>query len=264
MARMPTVFVSHGSPMHAIEPGKAGAAWYALARELPQPKAILIASAHWETRRPELTDTSTPETIHDFYGFPQALYEIRYPAPGDPGLAARAQRLLVAAGYPAVLQPQRGLDHGAWVPLRFAYPSADVPVVQISLQSALGTRHHYAIGQVLAPLAEYGILIVGSGHVTHNLGDFQLHRVNPSAPIESYARAFQDWLYRHLRAGDDEAVIDYERLAPHAARAHPSPEHFLPLCIALGAAGRKRRAERVYEEMMYGVLAMDAYVFEPV
>src|SRR5262245_51721528 len=128
MARMPTLFLSHGSPLHAVEAGKAGGAWYAIARALPCPKAILIASAHWETDVPVLTSARTPETVHDFYGFPMALYRIQYPAPGAPELAARAQRLLVAAGYQAALDPLRGLDHGAWVPLRFAYPNADVPV----------------------------------------------------------------------------------------------------------------------------------------
>ena len=247
--------------MHAIDPGGAGAAWYALARELPAPRAILIASAHWETDQPELTSAPAPETIHDFYGFPTALYEIRYPAPGAPALAARAQRLLNAAGFSAAPDPLRGLDHGAWVPLRFAYPNADIPVAQISLQTELGPRHHYAIGKALAPLADDGILIIGSGHVTHNLGDFQARRSKPSGEIEAYAREFQDWLYRRLMARDDEAVIDYTRAAPHAARAHPSAEHLLPLHLALGAASPERLARRAYEEMMDGVLAMDAYVF---
>ena len=262
MERMPAVFLSHGSPMHAIEPGAAGAAWYALARRLPQPQAILIASAHWETDYPLLTSGRAHETMYDFYGFPQALYQIRYPAPGSPDLAARALRLLITAGHAAALDPLRGLDHGAWVPLRFAYPNADVPVVQISLQTELSTRHHYAIGRALAPLAEDGVLIVGSGHVTHNLGDFQAHRINAAAEAEPYAHEFQRWLFDRLMASDDEAILDYMRTAPHAARAHPSAEHFLPLHLILGAAGRRRRTERVHEDMLYGVLAMDAYLFE--
>jgi len=264
MSRMPTVFLSHGSPMHAIEPGDAGPAWYALARQLPQPEAILIASAHWEADMPELTSSRAPETIYDFYGFPEELYAIRYPAPGAPELAARAQHLLNAAGYPATLNPRRGLDHGAWVPLRYTYPNADIPVTQISIQTKHGTRHHYGIGEALAPLMSDGILIIGSGHATHNLGDFQAHRTDSSSQEEPYAREFQRWLYRQLTAQDDASILDYVRLAPHAARAHPTPEHFLPLLIPLGAAGRTRRTRRVFDGMANGVLAMDAYVFEAI
>ena len=211
---------------------------------------------------PQLTSARTPETVHDFYGFPEELYQIRYPAPGAPEVAARAQHLLNAAGYPATLDPLRGLDHGAWVPLRFAYPNADIPVTQISVQPTRGTRHHYGIGDALRPLMDDGILIIGSGHVTHNLGDFQAHRTAPSGRDEPYAREFQRWLYQRLMARDDESILEYMRLAPHAARAHPTPEHFLPLFIPLGAAGRHRHTRRVYEDLADGVLAMDAYVFE--
>ena len=146
---LPSVFISHGSPMHALQPGPAGAAWRALARRLPRPRAILIASAHWETNIPMLTGAEKPETIHDFYNFPEPLYRLRYPAPGAPSVAKRAQTLLKEAGFTAGIDGCRGLDHGAWSPLLYMYPDADIPVVQISLQPALGPRHHFNLGAAL-------------------------------------------------------------------------------------------------------------------
>src|SRR5262250_1308100 len=169
---LPTLFLSHGSPMHAIEPGAAGKAWERLGRALPRPRAVLMASAHWETSVPMLTGNQKPQTIHDFGGFPAELFAIRYPAPGDSALATRAVALLKSAGITAGVDGCRGLDHGAWVPLRWMYPKHDVPVVQISVQPTLGTAHHVALGRALAPLADDGVLVVGSGHTTHNLRDW--------------------------------------------------------------------------------------------
>jgi 4,5-DOPA dioxygenase extradiol len=168
---LPSVFLSHGSPMHALHPGAAGEAWAALGRHLPRPAAILVASAHWETDAPVLTGSARPETIHDFYNFPEPLYRLRYPAPGAPPLAERARSLLEQAGFAAAVDGHRGLDHGAWTPLLYMYPEADVPVVQVSLQSALGTRHHLALGRSIRNLRQEGVLVVGSGHLTHNLRD---------------------------------------------------------------------------------------------
>src|SRR5215210_9385862 len=172
MAALPSVFISHGSPMHALEPGAAGEAWKALGRRLPRPRAILISSAHWETQLPMLTGSTKPETIHDFYNFPEPLYRLRYPAPGAPEVAQRAQQLLKDAGIAASIDGLRGLDHGAWAPLLYAYPEANIPVVQISVQPALGPRHHLQVGKALRALTEEGVLIVGSGHMTHNLRDW--------------------------------------------------------------------------------------------
>jgi 4,5-DOPA dioxygenase extradiol len=255
MGELPALFVSHGSPMHALEPGAAGEAWKELARRLPRPRAILVASAHWETEAPMLTGTARPETIHDFYGFPQPLYQIRYPAPGAPELAARASELLERAGFEAVIDPERGLDHGAWSPLLHMYPEADVPVVQVSLQTHLGPRHHYEVGRALAPLAAEGILIFGSGHMTHNLRD----RVRPDD--NAYALEFQAWTDARIRERDHDTLMDYRSRAPHAVRSHPTDEHFLPLFVALGAAGRNARPERVHDGIE-GVLAMDSYTFQ--
>ena len=257
---LPSVFVSHGSPMHALQPGAAGEAWTALGRRWPKPRAILIASAHWETNLPMLTGAVQPETIHDFHGFPEPLYRLRYPAPGAPDIAQRAQALLRQGGFTAAIDGTRGLDHGAWAPLLYAYPDADVPVVQLSIQPALGPRHHLAVGRALQPLRKENVLIVGSGHLTHNLRDWARDRGRNAGAPEPYAREFQQWVHEKIKSRDIESVLDYRTLSPQGVRAHPTDEHFLPLFVALGAAG-EGGAERVYDAIDSGVLAMDAYVF---
>ena len=254
---LPSVFVSHGSPMHALEPGAAGAAWKALAQRLPRPRAILIASAHWETQLPMLTGSAQPATIHDFYNFPEPLYRLRYPAPGAPELARRAQSLLKDAGLTAGIDGTRGLDHGAWSPLLYMYPEADIPVVQISLQPELGPRHHVEVGRSVQKLSEEGVLIIGSGHMTHNLRDWARGQGAP-AP---YAREFQAWVFEKLKHKDISSLVDYRSASPHGVRAHPTDEHFLPLFFALGAAAEAAQPERVYDAIDSGVLAMDAYLF---
>ncbi|MGH8721817.1 MAG: dioxygenase family protein [Burkholderiales bacterium] len=262
---LPAVFISHGSPMHALEAGASatGRAWKALGERLPRPRAILVASAHWETDRPALTGSERPETIHDFHGFPQPLYELRYPAPGAPEIAQRVQELLKAAGFETAIDPQRGLDHGAWSPLLYVYPRADVPVVQVSVQTRLGPRHHLALGAALAPLAREGVLIVGSGHLTHNLRELRSVRDTGVGRAAPYVSEFQDWVRACIEAHDYDRLADYRRLSPAGARAHPSEEHFLPLFVALGASGEKARAERFVEHVEGGVLAMDAYLLRP-
>jgi 4,5-DOPA dioxygenase extradiol len=243
--------------MHALQPGAAGEAWKAIADRLPRPKAILIASAHWETNLPMLTGSDKPETVHDFYNFPEALYRLRYPAPGAPEVAKRAQSLLKDAGFTAGIDGCRGLDHGAWSPLLYMYPEADIPVVQISVQPALGPRHHVALGNAVRDLSKDGVLIIGSGHMTHNLRDWARGHGAP-AP---YAREFQAWVLEKLTKKDVDALVDYRSRSPHGVRAHPTDEHFLPLFFALGAAAEKAKPERVYDAIDSGVLAMDAYVF---
>ena len=252
--------------MHALQAGRAGAAWAALGRDLPKPKAVLIASAHWESEWPMLTTGSRPETIHDFGGFPPALYEVRYAAPGEPTVAERAIELVRAAGIAANGNGCRGLDHGAWVPLLHMYPQADVPVVQVSLQPQLGAAHHLRLGEVLAPLRDEGVLIVGSGHLTHNLREWiafaRRHQMQPAdVDPEPYVREFGDWVDDALRSGDRDPLARWLELAPHARRAHPTDEHFLPLPFAFGAAGPAPRVEHLDLGVDSGVLAMDAYVF---
>jgi 4,5-DOPA dioxygenase extradiol len=254
-AALPTLFLSHGSPMHAIQPGAVREVWERLARDLPRPKAILIASAHWETDVPAVTGAAKPETIHDFYGFPKPLYEIEYPAAGDPALASRSVELL--KDFNATADPVRGLDHGAWSPLLYMYPKADVPVVQVSVQTALGAQHHVEVGRALAPLSAEGVLILGSGHMTHNLRERR-----DGAPAD-YAKEFQGWVKQKIDGHDLEQLADYRRLRPDGVRAHPTDEHFLPLFVALGAAHEGYKPVRLYDGIEMGSLAMDAYRFDP-
>jgi 4,5-DOPA dioxygenase extradiol len=258
--RLPTLFLSHGSPMQAVEPGAAGRAWQALGARLPRPKAILIASAHWETSLPMVTGSPKPETIHDFGGFPRELYEIRYPAPGAPDIAARTAALVKEAGITAGIDGCRGLDHGAWVPLRWMYPDASIPVVQLAVQPERGTAHHLALGRALAPLRDEGVLVIGSGHTTHNLRDFMMDRRGTS-PVAPYAQQFAQWVSEHLAANDAKALIAYRDRAPHAVRAHPTDEHFLPLFVAYGAAGEQPRTETILEAYEGSALALHSWMF---
>ena len=258
MSTMPTLFVSHGAPTFALEPGEAGRELAALAREIPAPRAILIASPHWMSPVVSLTASDRPETIHDFGGFPAPLYDLRYPAPGEPALAARAIELLAAAGVDAHADPRRGLDHGAWVPLLHMYPDAAVPVVQISMAGRRPASWFHTLGRALAPLRDEGVLIVGSGSLTHNLYEF----TGAAAGTMPYVGAFAQWIADTLAAGDVDALLDYRQLAPHAERTHPTDEHLMPLMFAHGAAGAHAGARRLAAaDVRYGMLAMDAYVF---
>jgi 4,5-DOPA dioxygenase extradiol len=257
MIPLPSVFISHGSPMHALQAGAAGLAWAALGKRLGKPRAILIASAHWESNIPMLTGAARPETIHDFSGFPEPLYRIRYTAPGAPEVARSAVQLLKQEGVTAAIDGTRGLDHGAWAPLLYMYPDADVPVVQISLQPELGTRHHLRLGRALRRLEEHNVLVIGSGHMTHNLRDWMRGR----GEAQSYAQEFAEWVRERLESHELDALADYRARSPHGARAHPTDEHFLPLFFALGAARADYEPERFFTGIDSGVLSMDAYVF---
>ncbi|GAB4175739.1 MAG: class III extradiol ring-cleavage dioxygenase [Rhodocyclaceae bacterium] len=266
MRTLPTLFLSHGSPMHALEPGRAGEAWASLAARLTRPRAVLVASAHWESAWPMLASGERPETLHDFGGFPPELYRLRYAAPGAPEIAARAIALLDAAGIRASANACRGRDHGAWVPLRHLYPAADVPVAQVSIQPALPAAHSLEVGRALAPLAAEGVLVVGSGHLTHNLGEWMARAGRPASAAGGtalYVEEFRAWVEAALRDRDDTRITRWAEEAPQARRAHPSPEHFLPLPLAFGAAGPRPHIERIDCGVEGGVLAMDAYVFSP-
>ncbi len=257
MTTMPTVFVSHGAPTFAIEPGLAGAQLRALGRALGKPKAIVVVSPHWMTRGVEITATPNPETVHDFGGFPRALYAIQYPAPGSPELAARTQQVLLASGIAASLDARRGLDHGAWVPLLHMYPDADVPVVQVSIPFDTVAAKALELGRALAPLAAQGVLIVGSGSLTHNLYEFRMG----DAKEASYAREFSEWIREAVEKGDTQRLEQALEQAPHAARAHPTTEHFLPLLVAAGAASVTTPVTVLDGGIRHGVLAMESYVF---
>lgn len=258
MNRMPSLFVSHGAPTFAIEPAQAGPLLARLGRELPRPRAVLVLSPHWITRGVQVTTATQPETIHDFGGFPEELYRIEYPAPGAPDVARRAIELLDAGGWQASANGSRGLDHGAWVPMRHLFPDADVPVLQVSMPHTLDGAGALRLGATLAPLADEGVLIVGSGSITHNLYEFRQHIGAPAAP---YATEFVQWARRAVQAHDDASLVDYLRSAPHAQRAHPTPDHYLPLPFAAGAADKSSRVSVIDGGMTYGMLAMDAYVF---
>ncbi|WP_263262843.1 class III extradiol ring-cleavage dioxygenase [Pseudomonas sp. RIT-PI-S] len=254
---LPSLFISHGSPMLALEPGTSGPALLRLASALPRPKAIVVVSAHWESDSLEVGSHPAPPTWHDFGGFPAPLYALRYSAPGDPDLAARIAEQLNAQGLPTSLARQRPFDHGAWVPLRLMYPDADIPVVQVSLPSQHGPALQVAVGKVLASLREEDVLLIGSGSITHNLRE--LDRYAQDEQATPWALAFREWMIGKLGAGDLEALLDYRRQAPHAARNHPSDEHLLPLYFAMGAGGRFGIA---HQGFTLGSLGMDIYRFD--
>lgn len=262
MAALPTVFVPHGAPTFALDPGAAGAALAALAGRIGRPKAILVVSAHWDTELPAVGAALRPETIHDFWGFPDALYSLRYPVPGSAALATDVRALLEDAGFETELDVGRGLDHGAWIPLRLMYPDADIPIVPLSIQSHRGPEHHYRLGQALAPLSEQGVLILASGNITHNLRDFQRLMVRGAATPD-YVRAFPAWIWQHIAGRDVPALLDYRESAPGAREAHPADDHLLPLYVVLGAAAGRYRAERCCDVVYDKMLAMDSYAFWP-
>jgi 4,5-DOPA dioxygenase extradiol len=257
---LPSLFVAHGAPTFALRPGVAGAALASAAASLPRPRAIVIVSAHWETSRPTVGFAERPETIYDFRGFPDALYALRYPATGCREASKEAMDALAQAGFDVQADAKRGLDHGAWVPLRMMFPDADVPVFPLSIQSHLGPEHHYRLGQALAPLTGKGFLIVASGNLTHNLADYQTAS-SQGGQTPAYVRTFSDWIWNKLQAGDVAALLDYRRQAPGAARAHPRDEHLLPLFVALGAGGDNPQARRLHAGIDDYVIAMDAFAF---
>jgi 4,5-DOPA dioxygenase extradiol len=231
----------------------------ALGAELPRPRAILAISAHWDTTQPAVSISAHPETIHDFYGFPEPLYELRYPAPGAPDVAQRAAELIDGAGLGPTALGERGFDHGAWTPLRFMYPMHDIPVTQLALQSRRSAKHHYEIGRALAPLVSEDVMILGSGGVSHNLREWK--SVPPGEPPE-WLTEFVAWVRSAIESGNHAALMDYKKQAPHALRNHPTDEHFLPLFVALGAAGAKAQIVRELKNETDRALSLDGYVFD--
>ncbi len=257
MKRLSSLFISHGAPTFAIEPGVAGPKLTALGQTLPRPAAVLVVSPHWITREPRVTTTARPGTIHDFGGFDPALYRITYPVDGHPQLAARAIEVLQSAGWNAQGDPNRGLDHGAWVPLMHLYPRADVPVFQVSIPARLDAQAAFDFGRALGKLADEDVLIMGSGAVTHNLSDYQEDHDSP----QTYAVEFAAWIRDAVRRGDHERLIRAMDIAPHARRAHPTIEHYLPLVIAAGAAAQPLSASIIDGGVVHGAFVMDSFVF---
>lgn len=253
MNPLPTLFVSHGAPTYALEPGLAGAQLGELGRRLARPAAIAVVSAHWQANEVRVSSSSSPETVHDFGGFPAPLYALRYPAPGAPEQALRALQLLQQAGWAASADAQRGLDHGAWVPLLHLYPAADIPVFQIAMPRDLDEAGALRLGQALRPLADEGVLLIGSGSLTHNLREVRFGDTRGDA----YVNAFADWVSARLQAGQAPLLDD----APAGHRAHPTDEHYLPLLVAAGAAATGATVEELDGGVEHGVLAMRSYVF---
>jgi 4,5-DOPA dioxygenase extradiol len=254
----PALYLSHGAPTLALSQGPAADFLRRLPAELPaRPSAILVASAHWEADAPTVSSTPRNITIHDFGGFGARLQTMRYDAPGAPVVAAHARDLLREGGFDPLEDAGRGLDHGAWVPLSLAWPDADVPVFQLSVQTHLGPRHHLALGRALAPLRKEGVLIIGSGSWTHDLSSFRGQ--SEDAPEPQWVLDFADWADAAITDHRVDDLINYRGLAPFAVRNHPTEEHFLPLMVALGAGGGPGR--RLHRSTTYGVLHMDAYAF---
>jgi 4,5-DOPA dioxygenase extradiol len=247
---MPALFVGHGSPMNAIEENEFTRGWQAAAQAIAKPKAILCISAHWETRGVGVCSATQPETIHDFGGFPQALFDVRYPAPGDPALAQRVVALV--KGLQIQATPQWGLDHGAWSVLRVMYPDADVPVAQLSLDTSKHGSFHLALARELAPLRDEGVLILGSGNIVHNL---RLFNFRDPAPAADWAARANTLVRERIESGDFEALADWRTLGPDVALAIPTPEHYLPLLYALGAR-REGDTIRIFNDTVTSSLAM--------
>jgi 4,5-DOPA dioxygenase extradiol len=260
MTTQPALFISHGSPMLAVTDSPAHRYLTQLGQTLEVPRAVVMVSAHWETMGGAMVSLATqPATIHDFGGFPQVLFDIRYPAPGAPALAEEATVLLEDAGFAVRRSADRGLDHGAWVPLKIMYPKADVPVFQVSILRGGSPADHERLGRALASLRRQNILVIGSGSMTHNLYEFGGRPIDGDAP--AWVSEFADWMHERLEAGKHEDLLDYRQRAPFAQRNHPSEEHLMPLFVAMGAGGPEAKAQRIHASVEYGVLAMDVYSF---
>ena len=261
---MPTfrnvLFVPHGAPTFALNPGAAGAAMSDMVSKLSAPRAIVVVSPHWETRIPTVSVATQLETIHDFYGFPQALYSIQYPATGCPEVAKEVAGALRDAGFEVNDSSQHGLDHGAWQPLRQMFPDAEVPIVPLSMQTHEGPMYAYRVGQALSALTEKNIWVVASGNITHNLGDWHV-AASTHGQTPAYVHRFADWVNAQMTHHDVEALLNYRQHSSEGQQAHPSEDHLLPLYVALGAAGDGARAQAFYRGVSDYVIAMDGYAF---
>lgn len=264
MTSMPTLFISHGGPDIVLSDTPARRYLETVHGLVPKPKAIVIVSAHFETDGVAVVTDPAPGMIYDFGGFAPELYKMVYPARGEPALAAKVLGMLEAAGLEPHTFERRGYDHGTWTPLKLAFPDADIPVVQVSIDPHRDARWHFAIGQALAPLREEGVLLIGSGHITHNLRAFFSVMRKGAAPdpaLPGKVGAFTAWFAERLAAGDTDALLDWKSRAPFPADNHPTDEHLMPIFFAYGAAGEGARAERVHASKELGFFAFDSYLF---
>lgn len=264
---IPPLFVSHGSPMIALEPGATGAFFGHLGRAIDahfgRPRAIVAVSAHTATRQPVLLGAARHETVHDFGGFPQALFDLRYDAPGAPALAREVAGRLHAAGMAATVLDEGGLDHGIWTVLMHLWPQPTIPVVPLSLVPTAPPAAQFAIGEALGGLADEGVLVLGTGSITHNLRLLMLSGRAEGLPERHESAEFRRWVHERAVARDWAALFDYRRQAPHAALMHPTDEHWLPFYAPAGAGGRGHVPVRLHDHVTFGVLGMDAYAFGP-
>ncbi len=260
-ARQPTVFVSHGSPMMAVEDSLTARFLTELGKQLDRPKAVIVFSAHFDLVRDiVITAGELPKTIHDFYGFPEPLYQIEYPAHGATTLAKQVADKLKSHGFDPILDPEQGWDHGVWIPLRHMYPDADIPVVQISINSRLGAKVNYQLGQALSAFRDEDVLILGSGGISHNLRE--VFNPAPDPKGEEKVEAFTEWVNEKISSHDIDALLDYEKQAPYVAFNHPTAEHLMPLFPVLGSSDGYQVGARIHKDTEMRILALDAYMFE--
>lgn len=256
-SKFPPIFVSHGAPSIIIEDSPARDFLRHMGKDIGRPKAIVCVSAHWTTPEPSVSMHPQPAMIYDFGGFPDELYSLTYPAPGDPFLANHVLDLLHGQDIPAGNDLSRGFDHGTWTPLMLMYPDADIPVVQLSVQPHLGPEHHFAVGEALQPLRDEGVLILASGSTTHNLRDF-FGRALDAEPLP-YAREFTEWMKDMITSGRTYDLLDYTHRGPYAQKNHPSQEHILPLFVSMGA-GKIGRV--LHDSYTYGAISMAGFSWD--
>ena len=259
---IPPVFVSHGAPTLTLEHVPARQFLVDLGSRYRSVRAVLCISAHWNTLRPCVNSAKTHETIHDFYGFPPELYRIEYPARGSPDLASQVAESLASAGIACDVDPRRGLDHGAWVPLQLMFPRAEVPIVQLSIQHSLDPASHLALGEAIREVSESGVLVLGSGGAVHPLGNPRAS-LGPGADTDEWAIEFNEWLNRAVTLGDRHSLLNFRSLAPYAEEAHPYPDHYMPLLTAFAAAGPRARGKILHQSWDLGDLGMGAFEFTP-
>lgn len=259
--RLPTLYLSHGSPDVLLRDTSARRFMAALGQVIERPRAVLVASAHFLAGSSTIAAGAAPGTIHDFGGFPDELYRMSYPAPGAPELGDRIVGLFEVAGIPLIRKDGRGYDHGTWMPLKLLYPEADLPVVQIAIEPRRDPRHHFALGRALAELPGEGVLVIGSGAISHNLSVYFRNGFSPDTPVPDWVTAFTDWFADRVDAGAGDDLLDYREKAPFAADNHPTDEHLLPFFVAMGAAGEPAAGRRIHHSVDYAVIGMDAYAF---
>ena len=252
---LPAIFVSHGAPSLVLEDGPTQNFLRQLGAEMNRPRAIVCVSSHWETDRVKVGQSDAPQMIYDFHGFPRQLYQVQYPAPGDPALGAKILQSLAADGIDAAGDASRGFDHGVWTPLVLMFPDASIPVLPISVQPNLSARHHFAVGRALGKLREENVLILGSGTATHNLAELRRGSLPP------HTGQFENWLCDSIVEGRAEDLIDWDRKAPHALRNHPTPEHFLSLFAPLGASSDPR-GRILHRRFEFGAISMAAFAWD--